>query len=272
MIYVLLPVYNEERGLASLLRRVRDTSRVSAERWCVLVVDDGSGDDTAQVARSFARTLDVWLVSHARNLGLGAALRTGIELVLEHASEPDDVLVTMDADDSHDPELVPELVRALRKRSADVAIASRFSRGGAEVGVPLARRALSRAAALCYRAVAPMPGVRDYSSGFRAVRVEALRAARAAAGGEIPREGGFTATVELLLRLRAVNATAAEVPLVVRYDRKASPSRMRLAATVGSAGALVARALVDRLRAVVAPPGTAALRGRAAAPGAPSAL
>ena len=245
MIYVVLPAYNEERGLASLLARIREVSSAGAERTLVVVVDDGSGDETPQVVRGFARTLDIWLVSHVLNEGPGAALRTGLELVLKDSADPGDVAVTMHADDTHDPALVPMLVRALRKRGADVALASRFALGGGEVGVPFRLRWLDRVARLCCRAAAPMEGVRDYTSGFGAFRVEALRSARAAAGRPIPAGAGSAAYLELLLRARAVGAGAVEVPLVLRYDRKESRCRTRLAPTVASALALLAKAVTN---------------------------
>lgn len=251
MIYVLLPAFNEERGLASLLDRLRAVTAAAVEPYRVVVVDDGSSDGTACVAEGFAGRLELRLLRHSVNQGLGAALRSGVRLVLSDAAAGD-VLVTMDADDSHDPSLVPVLVGALRRTRTDVAIASRFVPGGQEIGVPLLRRWLSRAAALCYRAALPMPGVRDYSSGFRALRVETLQAARAAAGCEIPAEPGFTSAVELLLRARETGAAATEVPLVLRYDRKESPRKMRVGRTVLASLVLIARSVARPVMPAVA--------------------
>jgi dolichol-phosphate mannosyltransferase len=224
MLSVVLPAYNEAACLGELLERISRVIAPAVLDYEIVVVDDGSTDGTAAVVEAAARRLPVYLVRHPRNLGYGHALRSGFEATLERG----DVIVTLDADDSHGPELILSMIERLNEGN-DLVIASRFAVGGCEVGVPRVRRLLSRGAALVGRAVFRVPGVRDYTSGYRAYRSSLLaQLVHPAEGPGLPRETGFAAGLELLLGVAALRAPIAEVPLVLRYDRKQSESRLRL--------------------------------------------
>jgi dolichol-phosphate mannosyltransferase len=232
---VMLPAYNEEVDLPVLLARLQQ----ALEGWVpyhVLVVDDGSTDRTAHIVREAAQRMPIVLISHGRNRGLGAAIRTGLVAACQHA----DVVVTLDADNSQDPALIPALVTALDE-GLDMVIASRFQPGAAEVGVPRHRLWLSHAAALLLRLLVPCPGVRDYTCGFRAYRASSLLALMQRYGENFLRDNGFACMLELLLNLRRMGARVGEVPLVLRYDLKAGASKMRIGRTMWRYAVTVAR-------------------------------
>lgn len=231
MITILLPAYNEEASLPSLLDRFEAEGGGFGDEWSVLVVDDGSGDRTVAAAMEhlLGREGRVRVVSHERNLGLARAMETGIAAFLEKAA-PGDLLVTMDADDTHGPEYIPSMLAKIRD-GADVVIASRFFKGGREVGVSFFRRFLSRGALFFMRIAAPVQGVSDYSCGYRAYRMEILKAASETFERMIVSEG-FSVMTELLVRLNALGADIREVPFTLRYDRKAGPSKIRFARAI----------------------------------------
>jgi dolichol-phosphate mannosyltransferase len=145
----------------------------------------------------------------------------------------------MDGDNSHDPGLIVDMLDRIRAGS-DVVVASRFAPGGAEIGVAPHRRLLSHAASRFLRTVLPFPPVRDYSSGFRAYRAKTLVGIRSN-GQRFVDESGFACMLELLLELRANGARPDEVPLVLRYDHKASDSKMEVLPTVMRYLSLVSR-------------------------------
>jgi dolichol-phosphate mannosyltransferase len=176
------------------------------------------------------------------NLGLGRAVQSGLRAALE-AAERDDVVVVMDADDTHDPALIP-LLQAEILKGADVAICSRFVDGGDDTTAPLFRRMLSRGAAALFRRTLDLDGVRDFTSGFRAYRATLLRRATAHWGERLVEEQGFACMVELLLKLRHCDPVIAEVPLPLRYDRKQGASKLKLPRTIGQYLKLLMR---DRL-------------------------
>lgn len=244
MLSIVLPAYNEAAGLSDLLDRVRAAVHDRMPAYEIVVVDDGSTDATASIAEAAAERMPLRLVRHPANQGYGRALRTGILDALERA----DVVVTLDADESHDPALVLELVAAI-EAGADVVVASRFVEGGREVGVPWNRRILSHGASLLYRIVLPVPGVRDYTCGYRAFRAGFLETVVDRLGrDDFLSEAGFAAGLELLLQVAEAGAEIVEVPLVLRYDQKQSESKMRVGRTMARHLAMMARQLGRRVR------------------------
>lgn len=231
---VVLPAFNEAPNLPPLIGRIRDALSPLPVEWQIVVVDDGSSDDTAKVAESLGRTLPVEVVRHMRNLGLDRAVTTGL---LEGA-ERADVVITMDADNTHDPALVPDMLTELA-RGHDIVIASRFQPGAAEIGVPSHRRFLSHSVSHIMQVVGNVPGARDYSCGFRAYRANFLRLMLQAYGSELVTKSGFACMVELLLKASILDARVTEVPMVLRYDRKEGASKMRIARTVRRYGSVL---------------------------------
>jgi len=224
---VVLPAYNESSCIGTLLDRIHDALHGTDITYEVVVVDDGSEDDTIEVAEQRSARMPVRILRHETNSGYGAALQTG----LLEGSRRSDVVVTMDADDSHDPHLIPAMLDAMGTEY-DVVIASRMQPGGAVVGVPFHRRLLSDVASVVLRMVTPMHGVRDFTSGYRAYRSTLLHSLiENQEEAPIVDEGGFVAGFAVLLKAWNSGARVTEVPLRLRYDRKLSDSRMRIFAT-----------------------------------------
>lgn len=224
-IFLVLPVFNEEEGLGALLPAVAALGPVN-----IVAVDDGSRDGSDRLLRGFRHpNLSIEIVTHAENQGLGATIRDGLTRAAERAS-PDHVIVTMDADNTHPVELIPSMV-ALIREGADLVVASRYQPGSAVVGLQTHRRLLSNTCSLLFRLVVPIPNLRDYTCGFRAYRASLLQDAFRR-GTNLVAETGFAAMTEILLKLKAFAPRIAEVPLVLRYDRKPTPSKMRVLRTV----------------------------------------
>jgi dolichol-phosphate mannosyltransferase len=247
MVFVILPAFNEEDVIRPTLRSLAAATRERGMACHAVLVDDGSTDRTvatAQAAVEREAALALTVLRHPTNRGLGAGLRTGIFWCLDRAHD-DDVVVTLDADNTHPPALIPDLVARLQA-GYDVVIASRY-RPGAEVrGVPAPRRALSALARLVFRSVYPIAGVRDYTSCFRAYRVPVLRRARMLYGDGLCSARGFEAVADLLLRLEPVGARVAEVGLVLEYGERVGRSKMHVARTIGRTLALLARRRLER--------------------------
>jgi dolichol-phosphate mannosyltransferase len=240
VIVVVLPAYNEAEALPPLLRRLETVSAghfASALR--VVVVDDGSSDGTAEAARGAAASLDVRVVVHPQNRGLNEAIRTGLLAALEVASG-DDIVVTMDADDTHAPGLISRMTMLVEEGN-DVVIASRYAAGGRVRGVTRFRRVMSRGASLLFRVVYPVTGVRDYTCGYRAYRASLLKEAFTRWGDEFISAPGFSCMVDILLKLDRLDAVITEAPMVLRYDRKPGKSKMNVRRTVGQTLSLLFR-------------------------------
>jgi len=224
---VVIPVRNEREAIPSLFTRFQEFAPQLPAGWSLLLVDGMSSDGTPEVAEDWTDRLPVRVIRLSENRGLGGALEAGL---LETIAESD-VIVTMDGDDSHDPSTIGSMLRKIDD-GADLVIASRFEPGGEEIGVAGHRKVLSHAASGLLRTLFPVGAAKDYSSGFRAYRSEALRAV-AEAHGRLVEESGFSCMMELLLKLRSVGADVREVPLVLRYDLKPTESKMDIGHTVG---------------------------------------
>jgi dolichol-phosphate mannosyltransferase len=220
-VWVLLPAYNERDAIQREISSLCNSVRTGTMR--IIVVDDGSADDTAARAEKMSRSYPVEVLRHDRNRGLGHALRTGLGHIVREG-RPQDAVITKDADGTHPASLVPDMLDRL-DRGWDIVIASRYRRGARECGLTRRRILLSRIGNTIYALAEPVPGVRDYTCGFRAFRLAALR--RAADLRPIVEMPGFGATAELLLKVASCGARACEVPLVLRYDRKVGPSKMK---------------------------------------------
>lgn len=244
-VWVVLPAYNEEASLPTLLDRIEEAMFEANLDFRVVIVDDGSTDGTPAIIRRAAERLPLTTLTHPVNLGLGAAIRDGL-LEAVRSSAPRDVIVTLDSDNTHTPDLILRMVRAVRE-GHDVVIASRYRSGSRVRGVTVTRRLLSRAASILFRILFPTHGVRDFTSGYRAYRAEAMQRVIAAHGDQFFDQEGFQVMVDILLKLRRdPNLIFGEVPLILRYDLKEGASKMNVSATVKDTMRLVVRRRVGR--------------------------
>lgn len=226
MIWLILPAYNEEASLPRLLPKVKRVFESRRIDYHVVVVDDGSTDRTAELLAEYQLLMPLTAVSHRINRGLGETERDAFEHVAAHC-QGDDIVVRMDCDDTHEPDYIFNLVEKLES-GYDVVNTSRFQKGGDQKGVSGYRAIISLLANGFMRVLFQIPGLRDYSCGYRAYRASVLRDAVAVFGNSfIQLRGlGFTSTLETVVKLHLLGCRFAEVPFVLRYDQKASPSKM----------------------------------------------
>ena len=244
-VWLVLPAFNEEASLPDLLDRIEDAMADARLAYEVLIVDDGSTDATAEIARARSESMPLRLIEHEVNLGLGASIRDGLMAACE-AARPKDTLVTLDADNTHTPELILRMVRMVRE-GHDVVIASRYRPGSRVRGVPLARGALSLAARFLLGLLFPIKGVRDYTSGYRAYRAAVLQDVIAREGTDFFQQGGFQVMVDILLQLRRNrDLIFGEVPMILRYDLKEGASKMDVGSTISDTLRLVIQRRLGR--------------------------
>ena len=240
MIRVFLPAYNEQAALEPLVKKFDAELKRTGRRYEVLVLDDGSSDDTARTAEQLSHRYPLTLIRHARNLGLGETMRDGLRQVAGEASD-DDAVVTMDCDDTHDPKYLGPALDKLEE-GYDMVILSRYQTGGGEKGLSPLKSLLSRGAGSFLRLFFPIAGVREYSCGYRVMKAGALKRAFLAFGNDFVKMPhlGFVVTPEILIKFRMLGLRIAEVPFVLEYGKKRSSSKNRPLATIAGYFALVA--------------------------------
>jgi dolichol-phosphate mannosyltransferase len=226
MIAILLPAYNEEESLPTLIPKLGAFLAQSGRKGVILIGNDGSRDRTAELAAQYASQYPIEVLTHKINRGLGETCRDLFERAAEILG-PEDVIVRMDCDDTHEPEFIGRMIEKL-DAGVDVVVASRFQPGGGQLGVSRYRAFISYCANLFMKFFFPIAGLREYSCGFRAYRASIIQAALRRYGNDfIQLKGlGFTCTLEKVIKLRLIGARFAEVPFVLRYDQKQSSSKM----------------------------------------------
>jgi len=230
-----MPTYNEAENLAGIAAAVL----AALPNVTLLVVDDASPDGTGELADELAAVESRIRVRHrSSKQGLGPAYLDGFQVALDGGA---DVLVQMDADWSHDPATLPDLVGPIADDQADLVIGSRYVPGGGVVDWALARRLISRAGSLFARTVLRLTP-HDLTGGFKAWRAGSLQA--------IPFDGihagGYVFQIEMTFRASRLGARIKEIPITFR-DRRLGESKMSRR-IIGEALIVVLQLRWDELR------------------------
>ena len=212
-VWVVLPTYNEaenlERISAAILERLPDSRRL-------LIVDDDSPDGTGRIAdRLAAASEDVAVLHRRKKEGIGPAYIAGFRQALAGGAR---LIIEMDADFSHDPAYLPQLLRAIE--SADLVIGSRYVPGGGVTDWGPVRRFVSRGGSSYARKVLGLE-IRDLTGGFKCFRREVLEAIDL---DDVDAKG-YAFQVEMTYRAITAGFRVVEIPIVFR-DRTEGNSKM----------------------------------------------
>ena len=178
-IYYILPSYNESLNLNKLLASFKKFFKKERIKIIIIIVDDGSDDNSLSVINSFikknkSKNILIKIIKHKKNLGLGLALKTGFEYIFLKGRY-NDVIVTMDTDNSHTVSLSYKMAENIIENKKDIIIASRYQINSKIKGLNYLRISLSYVAALLYKVFFPIKNIKDYTSGFRAFRLGIIR-------------------------------------------------------------------------------------------------
>jgi len=185
-----IPAYNESKTITEVIEK-------SQQFGDIIVVDDGSTDNTGQLARKFGATV----ISHNKNLGYGKSIST----LFSYAKEKDyDILITLDADGQHNPFEIPEFLKEIKK--SDVVVGNRFL-AEEECNTPNYRK-------FGIKTISKLSGISDAQCGFRAYNKKAILTI-----SDNLYEEGMGASVEILKILQKEKLKISETPCIIRYDK-----------------------------------------------------
>ena len=193
-ITAIIPALNEEISIGSMVIKTKKYADH------VIVVDDGSTDDTAEIAR----IAGAYVIVHAKNGGKGEALKTGFREACKNGTK---VIVTIDADGQHDPNEIPKVVEPILSRGFDMVIGSRYLNGNSiplyrRIGQKILDRATNMNSGIC---------VTDTQSGFRAFAVSTAPIFKFG-------QNGFSIESDMLAEAANAGLKIEEVDIGVRYD------------------------------------------------------
>jgi hypothetical protein len=221
MIYVCVPVHNEARTAGLVLWKVRHVFTAFPREYQLLVLDDASTDDTAEVLASYAKVLPMTIVTHRERRGYARSLEALLRLALQRTDRPKrDCAITLHADFAHSPEAMEDLVKHLES-GADLVVAELLEeRGGGRVSRAL--RVARRWAPRLLR----VAGLKDSMSGYVALRLIVLRQALRGDAATFLQTEGWCASAELVARLAPHARRLDTVAAAARYDLVQRPSRV----------------------------------------------
>ncbi len=196
-----IPAYQESRAIDQVI--------TIAQKYCthVVVVDDGSTDNTGKIAEANGATV----LRHPTNLGKGAALRTGFNYTIKKQY---DVTITLDGDLQHNPHSIPRFLDKI-KQGYDIIVGSRYQTQSEDM--PFARKLSNLITTTVLRVIFKVP-VTDSQSGYRAFKRRVLET--------IPvRDNGFAAETEILIDAQRAGFLISEVPIATSYGDEESKIR-----------------------------------------------
>ena len=210
---VMIPTYNEKENIGKLINQVL---ALKIENLEMVVIDDSSPDGTAEIVKGIAsKNKKVHLILRTKNKGRGYAGKAGYKYALEHNA---DYIIEMDADFSHNPEYIPELLKKIKE--CDLVLGSRAVKGGKEVGRNIIRMVITKIANFYIRTLLGL-NVKDTNSGFRCFRRSVLENI----GVDNITSKGPSIVQEVLFRAHLKGFKIKEIPILFR-ERKVGTSKL----------------------------------------------
>lgn len=223
MLYICIPAYNEAPTIGLLLWRIRRVFQEYSREYEIVVFDDGSTDDTADVLKPYHDVLPLTVIGGTEHAGYAAALDALARTVSRRTRYPRrDAMITLQADFTDSPDDLPELVKRF-EGGADIVVAER-----AAAALPTPARRLRRLAPWVLRPYPAVPGVKDPFGSLRAYRISVIRdLVRAFGERPVADAGGWGANVQLLVRAAQFARRIETLPLDAHYDLRPRESRIR---------------------------------------------
>ncbi|MCK5073525.1 MAG: glycosyltransferase [Bacteriovoracaceae bacterium] len=234
-IVIAFPCYNEEENVHPLLEQFIRLNKFYRELFHtkVILIDDASTDKTLDRAKEYLDKMDIEIVEHGTNRGLTGGINTAFNEFYKYL-DYDNVPFAfglLDGDNSHNPMTIPAMVEKIFT-DYDVVVASRYQSGSRIAGVAWYRKILSFGLAVLFKLMKNIPGVWDYSCGFRLYSPQIVKKLRANYGEILVEEKSFASMVEILVKCHLLGAVCSEVPFFLRYDLKLGESKMPFMKTI----------------------------------------
>ncbi|HNW99015.1 MAG TPA: glycosyltransferase family 2 protein [Bacteroidales bacterium] len=228
-IYFLIPVYNEAANLSELA--VNITSALPSENKFYLFVDDGSADNSVNIIKEKFSDKPYFIITKEKNEGPGDSFNRGFEWILQHSENNEDIVITLEADNTSDIHLLPKMYSILNT-GFDLVLASVYAQGGGFDKTSFLRRLISSIANMMMRFVFDIK-ILTLSSFYRAYKVDLLRKIKNQYQTVIE-EKGFISMLEILIKSIRLNANIIEVPMILYSKKRKGKSKMKKLKTMMS--------------------------------------
>ena len=224
MIFLILPSFNEEKNLIKIFKKINNLSIV--KNITVILIDDCSTDKTKDI-KFKKNKFKIIYKKHIKNMGLSIALETGFNIA-KKKKKKNDLIITMDSDNTHPIKIIPRMINVLKKNNSDVVIASRFLSKSKVNGINFFRQCLSIVAKYVFSNLFPHKNLKEYNCNFRIYRSHLIE--KLMKDKKFFKNEDFNITVKILLSLIANNKNLKifEYPLILNYHYKIGSSKMSI--------------------------------------------
>lgn len=223
MIYILIPVFNEEGNIGNLFNEVKNI--LPGEEKFFVFSDDGSTDQSLKLIKEFFSTTPHTILGDGTNHGPGFAFNTGFNWILENSKSDNDIVTTIECDCTSDLNILPHMI-SINKMGYELVLASVYAQGGGFDNTSFFRRLISSFANLLYRFLFNL-NVQTLSSFYRVYSVTLLKRIKTKYSVMIT-EPGFICMLEILLKSIRCDTKLIEVPMLLHSNKRVGKSKMKI--------------------------------------------
>ncbi|OFW81157.1 MAG: hypothetical protein A3D15_02565 [Alphaproteobacteria bacterium RIFCSPHIGHO2_02_FULL_40_34] len=232
MIKIIFCCLNEAQNLKKLLVNLIHEVELLQRDFEIIICLDGGSDNSASIIADFQQHHKIRILPQQNQRGLGLAYKRLFSEVIQN-SAADDLVISLDADNTHNPEQIPQMLEHFEKNNLDFLVASRFCGNSVMADFPLHRQFISKFTSLLLQnifAVKKISGkkLQDYTSGYRVYKVEKLQKLFEKEKNNFITEPEFTYTAELLIKLARLECRMDEIAISYDYGNKIGKSKLRI--------------------------------------------
>jgi dolichol-phosphate mannosyltransferase len=232
MIKIIFCALNEEQNLKKLLINIGHEMQKMQRDFEIIACLDGTTDASIEVLQAFEKFHPVKILSLKNERGLGLAYKRLFLDVIENSAD-NDLVLSMDADNTHNPKQIGEMLKHFEEKNLDLVVASRFCSKSVMEEFPIHRKFISKFTSILLQTlfvVTTIDGkkLQDFTSGYRLYKVEKLKKLFEIQKEHFICEPEFTYTCELLIKLSRINCRIDEIAISYDYGQKVGASKLRI--------------------------------------------
>lgn len=232
MLKIIFCIYNEEKNLKTFIQDLNDSLENLERNYEIITCIDGSSDNSLNILKDFQKKYPIKILDPVNEKGLGKAYKR-IFCHLAKNCKDDDLIISLDADNTHETSQIKGMIEHFENNSLDVLVCSRFIDMSIITKFPIYRRFISKSVSKILQTFFPIKilnqkNLQDYTSGYRIYRASKIRQLYELKSDEFITEPEFTYTCELLIKLSRIKSKIDEYAISYNYGNKKGKSKLKI--------------------------------------------
>lgn len=230
-IFVVTPIFNEKENIPRLIKSFQNITEKFESKFNFIIVDDGSTDGTIEEINRLKDSLNIVVLNYGCNKGPGYAFATGFEYLVNKIT-PNDIVVTMEGDNTSRIETLHLMIERLRREKIDCVLASPYAYGGGITNTGFLRTFLSHVANTFIKEMLGIRGIHTMSSFFRVYDAKLIMKLQEVYQPRILMMNGFESMIELLKKIILLDASISEMSMKLDTSLRQGKSKMKIMKTI----------------------------------------